>query len=125
MALAESKPICGVTAETPQETPAHTAKAYILQAIWFRAPHGADRFREYLEGANPIAARYGARRVEGLLPVETIRGNFDPDYVTVIEWPSLQHYYDFLKDLHYQTIAPLREEAVAKAVVVNCRRVGC
>ena len=98
-------------------------KAYLLHAVWFHPEHGAKRFREYLELASPIAEKYGARRVDALLPIEAIRGRFDPDYVSVVEWPSIDRYYDFLKDLHYRSVAALREEAIAKSVILRCRRV--
>lgn len=101
---------------------APTEKAYLLDAVWFRPPHGADHYRQYLEMANPIARKYGARRVEALLPVEVLRGNFDPDYICVIEWPSIDQYYEFLKDIHYRAVAPIRESAIARSTQIYCRR---
>jgi uncharacterized protein (DUF1330 family) len=122
MAVAETEPAQKKQPFPIQEDPSPAEKTYLFQALWFRKPHGAARFREYLEVASPIAAEYGGRRVEGLLPLETLRGDFEPDYIFVVEWPSLDRYYEFLKDLHYQSVARLREEAVAKAVILNCRR---
>jgi uncharacterized protein (DUF1330 family) len=98
-------------------------KAYLLFAVWFRRPQGAQRYREYLERASPIATDYGARRVDALLPIETLRGDFDPDYISVIEWPSIERYYEFLKDLRYLVVSRTLEEAVAKRYVIHCRRV--
>ncbi len=110
-------------APEPQVPPAPAEKAYILEAIWFRKGQGAQRYREYLESASPIASRYGARRVEALFSIEALRGDFEPDYVCVIEWPSIDTYYNFLKDMHYRTIAPIKEEAIARVVSLHCRRV--
>lgn len=124
MSAVESPIELSAAAPCLEEVPADGNKAYIFQAIWFRHPNGAERFREYLTAASPIAARYGARRVDGLLPIETIRGTFEPDYIFVVEWPNLEQYYKFLKDVHYQAVAPMREQAVAKVTVLNCRRVG-
>lgn len=101
-----------------EESNAHPA--YIFQAVWFKKPHGSRRYRTYLESANPIAAKYGARRLIGLIPRELIRGDFKPDYICVIEWPSIEHYYLFLKDPHYQSIAPMRDEAVEKVITIDC-----
>ncbi len=98
-------------------------KAYLLFAVWFREKHGLERYREYLARASPIANQYGARRVDGLLAIEPIRGQFDPDYISVIEWPSLDCYYEFLKDVQYQAVAPILEEAARKSVILHCRRV--
>lgn len=100
-----------------------TEKAYLLFAVWFRRPEGAQHYREYLSQASPIANDYGARRVDALLPLETLRGDFDPDYISVIEWPSLDRYYEFLKDLRYQVVSRILEEAVSKRYVVHCRRI--
>ncbi len=99
-------------------------KTYIFQAVWFKKPHGSRRYATYLTAANPIASKYGAHRVVGLVPREIIRGDFQPDYLCVIEWPSTEHYYQFLKDPHYQSIAPMRDEAVEKVIVIDCSRIG-
>lgn len=100
------------------------SKAYIFQAVWFKKPNGSRRYSTYLSAANPIAAKYGAHRVVGLVPREIIRGDFHPDYFCVIEWPSIDHYYQFLKDPHYQSIAPMRDEAVEKVIVIDCFRIS-
>lgn len=106
--------------ETPAPEPAE--KAYLLDAVWFKPPHGSEHFRKYLEAASPIARQYGARRVEALFPMEVLRGNFDPDYISLIEWPSMEQYYAFLRDIHYRAVAPMRESAIARSVQIHCRR---
>lgn len=97
-------------------------RAYILHAVWFVKPRGAQRYAEYLEGASIIAEKYGARRVEALIPVDVIQGDFKPDYVYVTEWPSIDHFYRFVRDPGYREVAHLREEACTKRVHVHCRR---
>ncbi|MBI2426154.1 MAG: DUF1330 domain-containing protein [Candidatus Hydrogenedentes bacterium] len=99
-------------------------RAYLLTCIWFKKEIGRERYREYLEHASPIAEIYGARRVDALIPVETISGSFEPDFVFLVAWPSMEHYYKFLKDVHYRAVAPLLSEAVEKSVVLHCRRPG-
>lgn len=120
MAAVKSEPKEELT-PVPEAAPAE--KAYILEAVWFRKGHGAQRYREYLENASPIASRYGARRVHALFLVEALRGEFDPDYICVIEWPTIERYYDFLKDIHYRAVAPIKEDAVAKTAILHCRRI--
>lgn len=100
------------------------SEAYIFQAVWFKKPHGAKRYRTYLNSASPIAERYGAKRVMGLIPKEILQGNLNPDYICVLKWPSIEHYYRFLKDPEYQSITLLREEAVEKVVLIQCHRIG-
>jgi uncharacterized protein (DUF1330 family) len=97
-------------------------KAYILVGTWFKGKKGAQRYQEYLAAASPIAKKYGARRVESLLPVESLHGGFDPDYMYIVEWPSIKSYFDFISDMHYRNIAPLLSDAVDKQVILHCRR---
>jgi uncharacterized protein (DUF1330 family) len=113
----KENPACKDPAPSPVE------KAYILEAVWFHKGVGAQHYREYLEHASPIACEYGARRVDALFLVETLRGELNPDYVCVIEWPSIDNYYAFLKDVHYRAVAAIKEQAVAKVITLHCRRV--
>lgn len=97
-------------------------RAYILQAVWFARPQGPHRYREYLEAATVIAEKYGARRVEALIPLEVIQGDFRPDYIFVTEWPTIEHFHRFVRDPGYRAVAHLREEACTKRVLLRCRR---
>lgn len=96
--------------------------AYILFAVWFRPKTGARNYRLYLEEASPIAQEYGAHRVEGLVKVEALLGSFNPDYVFITEWPSIDAYHRFQKDVRYRAVAPLLAEAVEKTVVLHTKR---
>lgn len=96
--------------------------AYILHAVWFARPQGPHRYREYLEAATVIAEKYGARRIEALIPVDVIQGDFRPDYLFVTEWPSIEHFHRFVRDPGYRAVAYLREEACTKRVILQCRR---
>lgn len=97
-------------------------KVYLLNAIWFKGKGGAALYREYLAAASPIAEEYGAKRVEGLIPVEIIKGDFKPSYIFVVEWPSLDQYYEFIKNPRYRAAAQMLTDAVEKSVVLSCRR---
>ncbi len=111
-------------ADTPKATDTKQEKAFLLFALWFRGETGVQHYREWLEAASPVAEKYGARRVEFMVPVEIVRGTFDPDYISVVEWPSVQHYYDFVKDIQYQALRDLREAAIRKTAIIHCRRTG-
>ncbi|MBP8128580.1 MAG: DUF1330 domain-containing protein [Candidatus Hydrogenedentes bacterium] len=97
-------------------------RAYILHAVWFARPHGAQRYAEYLEAASVVARKYGARRIEALIPVDVIQGDFRPDYVYITEWPSIEHFHRFVRDPAYRAAAHLREEACTKRIHLHCRR---
>lgn len=97
-------------------------KAYILHAVWFNRPNGAHRYGEFLEAASAIASRYGARRVDAYIPVESVMGDFRPDYFYITEWPSIEQFNAYMRDPAYRAVAHLREEACKKRVLVYCRR---
>lgn len=97
-------------------------RIYILNAVWFNPNGGAQRYRQYLEAASPIAEKYGARRVEALIPVEVIQGDFHPDYLFVVEWPNEAAFVDFVRDPHYRAVAPLREAACRRRILLRCKR---
>lgn len=99
-------------------------KICILHAVWFKKPAGSKLYNEYLLLVNPIAVNHGAYKVVGLIPREILRGGFRPDYISVVEWPSMCHYYQFLKDPLYHRISTMRDEAIEKAIVIDCSRVS-
>lgn len=96
-------------------------KAYLMFAVWFQKDGGREKYGQYLEAASPIAEKYGAKRVQSLIPVESIYGDFKPDYLFMIEWPHVDKYYEFLKDIHYRAIAPILSEATEKTVVLHLK----
>lgn len=98
-----------------------TQPAYVLFAVWFHKNHGREKYAEYLLQASPIAEKYGARRVQSLITVECIHGHFEPDYVFITEWPSIDQYHAFIKDPHYRAVAPILSEATEKTVVLHLR----
>lgn len=100
---------------------AHPDKAYLMYAVWFQTDRGREKYGQYLEAASPIAQKYGAKRVQSLIPVEAIHGDFEPDYLFMIEWPSVDKYYEFLKDVQYRAIAPILSEATKKTVVLHLK----
>ena len=110
------------TGAAKAQSPEVSQKAYILYAVWFRNKGGEQQYREWLAAASPIAKDYGARRVEFMVPVEVLRGTFDPDYISVVEFPDYQHFQDFINDDRYAAIRSVREHAVIKMGVLHCRR---
>jgi len=90
----------------------------------FFKPDGSKLYNEYLSSAHLIAVKHGVYKVVGLIPREILRGGFRPDYLSVIELPSMCRYYQFLKGPLYQRIASMRDEAIEKAIVIDCCRVS-
>lgn len=108
-------PESGKASEKPQEA------AILLYAVWFKRPRGAEEYSEYLWEASPIAEKYGARRVGSLIGQEALNGSFNPDYIYLVAWPSIDAYYEFLKDPQYRAVAQLLPSAVEKTNVIHCR----
>lgn len=111
--------------ETKESTTAQEGRTptfCTLFAVWFKPDHGARRYQEYLIEASPIAESYGARRIESLVPIEVFYGDWHPDYVYLVTWPSKEHFYSFLKDPHYRAVARILSEAVQKTDVLFCLR---
>lgn len=107
--------------DSEHEVEKSTEEAILLYAVWFKRPRGAEEYSEYLWEASPIAEKYGARRVGALIGREALNGSFDPDYIYMVAWPSIDAYYDFLKDPQYRAVAQLLPSAVEKTNVIHCR----
>jgi len=97
-------------------------KLYVVHMIWFNKPDGPHKYQQYLESANKIAQKYGARRVDALIPVETVQGDVEPDYLFVVEWPNDEQFQAFIQDPGYRATAELRQGACAKRVLLKCHR---
>lgn len=107
----------GAAAEGAPEAP-----TYILHAVWFSKPNGAKRYLEYLEAASPIAEKHGARHIDAWIPVDVIQGDFQPDYIFITEWPSVEHFQNFIRDPEYGAVSDLREAACVKRIHIQCKR---
>lgn len=97
---------------------------YMLNVLWFNPDGGIERYKEYLEAAEPIVARYGGKKLDSYLPEQVMIGEFDADLLFVVEWPSWEVFQTFINDSEFQAIHHLREEAITKSLLIRCRRVG-
>jgi uncharacterized protein (DUF1330 family) len=95
---------------------------YILHALWFNKSDGPSRYQQYLEVASPIAEKYGAKRVDSLIPLEIIQGDFRPDYIFTVQWPDEEAFNRFIRDPQYRAVAHMREEACTKRVLLKCKK---
>lgn len=113
-----------MSAEVKNESasPKGAEPIYIVHLIWFEKPDGPRHYQKYLEAASPVAKRYGARRVDSLIPFDTVQGDVEPDYMFVVEWPDEEAFERFMKDPGYRAAAGLRQGACSKRVLLKCRR---
>lgn len=93
---------------------------YMLNALWFKADGGAEKYAEYLAGALPCVERVGGEMLRQFRPVEALQGDFDPDLTFVIRYPSIEAFREMIASPDYQAIAHLRGEAIERGVLTRC-----
>lgn len=96
---------------------------YMLNALWFKANGGAEKYQQYLDGALPVVTRLGGEVVSQFRPVEALQGDFAPDLTFVIRYPSIEAFRALGTDAEYRAIAHLRGEAIERAVLTRCEAV--
>ena len=97
-------------------------KIYMLNALWFKADGGEDRYREYLKVVTPLISKVGGKRLRSLTTTRALVGEFDPDLIFFVEYPNWQAFKDFANSADYHKIAYLKEEALEKCLHIRCDR---
>ena len=92
----------------------------MLNALWFKPEGGAERYREYMQAAGPLVAKFGGKPRRGYTPGQALIGEFDADLVFFVEWPSFAVFQQFVSVPEYQKIQHLREEAITKSLLIRC-----
>jgi len=101
--------------------PEANEKIYMLNALWFKPDGGWEKYKEYLQAAEPHVRKYGGRKLgETFIPKQAIIGEFDADLVFFVEYPSFDAFQQFISDPEYQKVQPLREEAITKSLLIRC-----
>jgi len=100
-----------------------SGKIYMLNALWFKAGGGAEKYREYMRAAAPFVQQYGGRKLESYVPERALIGEFDADLVFFVEYPSWEAFEEMIEDEGYKKNAlPLREAAIRDSLLIQCRR---
>ncbi len=97
---------------------------YMLNVLWFKKDGGREKYAEYAAAATPLVRRAGGEIVSGYTPDMVLIGDWNPDLVFVVRYPSWAAFEEFMRSPEYLEIAPLREEALRESYLVRCRRVG-
>lgn len=109
-------------AERASVAPETDDRIYMLNALWFRKEGGAEKYAEYAAAAAPVVARLGGTFVDGYAPDLALIGEFDPDVLFFVAWPSWAAFTAIGSDPEYLAIAHLREEALERSLLIRCRR---
>ncbi|MEZ4222012.1 MAG: hypothetical protein R3B13_13850 [Polyangiaceae bacterium] len=90
-----------------------------MTGVWVK-PDALPALQAYFGKIFPVAAgEYGLRSVFGLRPVSAYSGDFVPDLMFVNEWPSLEHFKQFLDDPRTKALIPQRDAAANRLVVTQ------
>lgn len=95
---------------------------FMLNALWFKPEGGEASYRRYLGEAAKVIHRLaiGSETHTLLQPQQAIIGEWDPDLVFVVEYPSREAFDRFVSSEEYQAIRHLREEALEKSLLIQC-----
>lgn len=96
-------------------------KIYMLNVLWFKPDGGEQKYAEYAAAAAPFVAKYGGRLVESYVPELALIGEWNPDALFVVEWPSWEDFAKLPEDAGYMEVAHLREEAISDSLLIKCR----
>ena len=95
---------------------------YMLNALWFKADGGREKYLEYGAAVAPLIEQAGAEVQDGLyVPEESLIGNWDPDVFFIVKYPSKEAFDSMINSAEYAEVAPLRETALEKSLLVRCR----
>ena len=97
-------------------------KVYMLNVLWFKEDGGAEKYAEYAAAAGPFVQALGGRLIDSYRPEAALIGDWDPDQLFVVEWPSWEAFMKLPQDPGYLKIAQLREEALRDSLLIRCKR---
>jgi len=83
-----------------------TKPAYMIIGLTI---HDADTFLQYAEGAMPILPQLGATVLSAANDIERLRGNWNPDRLVVLKFPSLDTARIFWTSPEYAPFKAMRE----------------
>jgi len=117
--------ISGPVVVAQQDTVAATAAVYIIAEI---DVHDPDRYEAYREQVAPLIAQHGGRYLvrsgatsfgkEPAAGIASPEGNWLPDRIIVLEFPSRAHLERFVTDPEHKRVAAIRQAAATTRSIV-------
>ncbi len=89
--------------------------AYIIVDI---AIHDPQQYKEYVKLAPGFVEKHQGRYVVRGGEVDVVEGNWHPQRLVVVEFPSTEHAHAFLQDPDYQSVAAMRHAATTSNLIV-------
>jgi uncharacterized protein (DUF1330 family) len=80
--------------------------------------HDPERYQEYVSIAPGFVAKHEGRYIVRGGDVAVAEGDWQPERLVVVEFPSLEHAHAFLQDPDYQSVAAIRHAATTSNLIV-------
>ena len=78
----------------------------------------AETYGEYVRQAPETVEQYGGRYLVRGGTITALAGDWDPQRLVVIEFPTMERFQEWLTSPEYSAIAPLRERSTKGKVIV-------
>lgn len=93
----------------------------MLNGLWFHTDDRRDLYSQYAQAVMPIIDEVGAAILFPPLSVdETLEGDFDPDLVFFIRYPSEEAFDKMWNSDAYAAVSSLRTNALDHSVLTQC-----
>ena len=89
--------------------------AYLILDIRVKDP---DEYATYREAAQGTLEPYGGRYLVRGGEIEVVEGDWSPERLVVVEFPSVQHAHDWYQSPEYQKALPHRLRAAPSNTVL-------
>ena len=94
---------------------------YMLNALWFKADKGKEKYLEYIAAVKPLLERAGAEIKQNYYPEEALIGEWNPDVFFLVKYPGKDAFESMITSPEYQKIAHLRDEAIDNSLLIRCK----
>ena len=99
-----------------------TVAVYVIIDISIRDQATKAAYAQYVEKVRPIVEKHGGRYLARGGKITPVAGDWRPERIILIEFPSADHVKRWWNSPEYRAIAGLREQSTqAKAIIVE----GC
>ena len=92
----------------------------MLNVLWFKEHGGREKYAEYGAAVAPLLDAVGGQAGEMYKPEQALIGDWDPDAIFVVKYPSMEAFESMAGSPEYAEIMHLREEALDNSLLVRC-----
>ena len=89
--------------------------AYIIVDI---TVHDQEKYKEYVKVAPDFVTKHQGRYIVRGGHAAVAEGDWRPERVVVVQFPSTEHAHAFLQDPDYQSVAAIRHAATTSKMIV-------